>query len=168
MSRIINEEGYVLEEKVPSPEEHFYLRKEAGLTAPPRPENEISLKNTWFGVTIRKDGKAISMGRIIGDGAVFLTIVDICTLPNHQRKGLGSKVMKALIDYTDQHAPNAHLSLLADPPGKVLYNRMGFVENKLETPMVRSTFFKAYARNKNIEKFDRFMYFWNKMTLLCN
>lgn len=152
MSEQIIDEEYILEEKVPSAEEQFNLRKQAGLTPPPRPDNEISLKNTWFGVTIRnKDGKAISMGRIIGDGAIFLVIVDICTLPNHQRKGLGSKVMKALVDHTEKNAPNAHLSLLADPPGKVLYKRMGFVENTLETPMVRSSFFKAYARAQQEE-----------------
>ena len=153
MSRQIIDDEYVLEEKVPSPEEQYNLRKQAGLTPPPRPENEISLKNSFFGVTIRtKEGEAVSMGRIIGDGAIFLVVVDICTLPHHQRKGLGSKVMRTLIEYTDKNAPNAHLSLLADPPGKVLYKKMGFVENTLETPMVRSTFFKAYARAQKEEQ----------------
>lgn len=153
MSEQVIDEEYILEEKVPSPEEQFNLRKLAGLTPPPRPDNEISLKNSFFGVTIRtKQGEAVSMGRIIGDGAIFLVVVDICTLPHHQRKGLGSRVMRALIEYTDKNAPNAHLSLLADPPGKVLYNRMGFVENTLETPMVRSTFFKAYARAQKEEQ----------------
>ncbi|PWN35285.1 putative acetyltransferase [Meira miltonrushii] len=153
MSKQSIDDEYILEEKVPSPEEHFNLRKQAGLTPPPRPDNETSLKNTWFGVTIRtkQNGEAVSMGRIIGDGAIFCVVVDICTLPHHQRKGLGSKIMRALVEHTDKHAPNAQLSLLADPPGKVLYNRMGFVENKLETPMVRSTFFKAYARGQREE-----------------
>lgn len=39
------------------------------------------------------------MGRIIGDGGWYFLIADMATLPEHQRKGLGSVVMKHLLAY---------------------------------------------------------------------
>lgn len=132
--------GYTLVVGVPSAHDHHDLRVSAGLSPPPRPDNEVSLRNTWYGVVIQKDGAPVAMGRIVGDGAFFLTIVDICTHPEHQRKGLGNAVMQALLVHVDQNAPNAYLTLLADPPGVGLYKRHGFVEDVNELAMYRSRY----------------------------
>jgi ribosomal protein S18 acetylase RimI-like enzyme len=54
--------------------------------------------------------------------------VDIAVLPEHQRRGLGDAVLTALLHHVQDHAPaGAHVSLLADPPGRRLYARHGFV-----------------------------------------
>ena len=42
-----------------------------------------SLPNTVFAVVIRKDGEAVGMGRVVGDGGLFFQVVDIAVLPEH-------------------------------------------------------------------------------------
>ena len=50
--------------------------------------------------------------------------------PEHQRKGLGRVVLKALVDRIVEKAPSdgtPYITLLADPPGRRLYSSFGFV-----------------------------------------
>jgi len=70
------------------------------------------------------------MGRIIGDGGWYFHVVDMAVLPDHQRRGLGSAVLTYLLEQIRAQAPKgAFVSLLADPPGRRLYARHGFVES---------------------------------------
>jgi ribosomal protein S18 acetylase RimI-like enzyme len=69
------------------------------------------------------------MGRLIGDGGWYFHVVDMAVLPEHQRRGLGSAVLRYLLEQIRERAPrDAYVSLLADPPGRQLY-RYGFVES---------------------------------------
>jgi ribosomal protein S18 acetylase RimI-like enzyme len=69
------------------------------------------------------------MGRVLGDGGWYFHIVDMAVLPEHQRRGLGDAIMTALLDRIRLEAPpGAYVSLLADPPGRRLYQRHGFAE----------------------------------------
>lgn len=69
------------------------------------------------------------MGRVISDGGWYFHVVDIAVLPEHQRKGLGDLIMTAIMDRIRQEAPpGAYVNLLADPPGRKLYQKHGFVE----------------------------------------
>jgi len=70
------------------------------------------------------------MGRVIGDGGWYFHIVDMAVLPEHQRRGLGSAVLGYLLEQIRHRAPHgAYVSLLADPSGRHLYMRTGFVES---------------------------------------
>lgn len=66
------------------------------------------------------------MGRAVGDGSIFILVVDMCVLPEHQSRGLGRKILNAILEWIDQHAPNAYVTLGADPPGVKLYESCGF------------------------------------------
>jgi len=69
-------------------------------------------------------------GGVIGDGGWYFHVVDMAVLPEHQRSGLGSAVLTYLLEQIRQRAPRgAYVSLLADPPGRRLYARKGFVES---------------------------------------
>ena len=48
-------------------------------------------------MVIEHGGKAIGMGRVIGDGGTAFQITDIAVLPEHQGKGLGKRIMAALV-----------------------------------------------------------------------
>jgi GNAT superfamily N-acetyltransferase len=68
------------------------------------------------------------MGRIIGDGGWYFHIVDMAVLPEHQRRGIGDVILTSLIDRIRREAPaEPYISLLADAPGRRLYERHGFV-----------------------------------------
>jgi GNAT superfamily N-acetyltransferase len=69
------------------------------------------------------------MGRVIGDGGWCFHVVDMAVLPDHQRRGLGDAVLSWLLDRIRRAAPpGAYVTLMADPPGRRLYARHGFVE----------------------------------------
>jgi ribosomal protein S18 acetylase RimI-like enzyme len=119
--------GYDLDDRPPSVEEYVRLRREAGLSGKTPEAARVGLANTWFGVTVRHGGEAVGMGRVIGDGGCFFEVVDIAVQPAHQRRGLGKRIMGALMDHLRAHAPaSAHVMLLADGPAHRLYEQFGF------------------------------------------
>ena len=74
------------------------------------------------------------MGRVIGDGGWYFHVVDMAVLPDHQRRGLGDLVLSHLLDVIATEAPpGAYVSLMADPPGRRLYERHGFVDSALRS-----------------------------------
>ena len=68
------------------------------------------------------------MVRLIGDGQLFLQVVDMAVLPSHQGKGLGKALLDELLKWVDANASGAYVSLIGDPPGVRLYKSRGFVE----------------------------------------
>lgn len=69
------------------------------------------------------------MGRVIGDGGWYFHIADVATLPEHQGRGLGRRVLTDLLAQIDEAAPaGPYVTLMADAPGRRLYESMGFVE----------------------------------------
>jgi GNAT superfamily N-acetyltransferase len=54
-------------------------------------------------------------------------VVDLAVLPEHQRRGLGDAILRALLERIRREAPQgAFVNLIADPPGRRLYARHGF------------------------------------------
>jgi GNAT superfamily N-acetyltransferase len=76
-------------------------------------------------------GQNVAMGRLIGDGGWYFHVVDMAVLPDHQRRGLGARVLTWLLDQVSERAPSgAYVSLMADPPGRALYARHGFCDDR--------------------------------------
>ena len=113
--------------EVPSIDDYLRLRIAAGLSAKTQEGASIGLPNTWFGVTLVFEDQAVGMGRIIGDGGTAFQVVDIAIEPAHQRKGLGKRIMAALMEQLATKAPEgAYVSLIADGDAKFLYAQYGF------------------------------------------
>jgi ribosomal protein S18 acetylase RimI-like enzyme len=120
-------DAYRLVPDVPSVDDYLRLRVVAGLSPKTREGASIGLPNSWFGVTVFYEGQAIGMGRVIGDGGTAFQIVDIAVEPAHQGKGLGKRIMTALMDKLAAEAPEgAYVSLIADGEAKHLYAKYGF------------------------------------------
>lgn len=128
--------GYRLERSIPSTAEYRNLRKSAGLTPVTEAQAARVASGSWYGchITYRDhdegEPRAVAMGRIIGDGGWYFHIADMATLPEHQRKGLGSFVLKHLLAYIRENSPDDGsplINLFADPPGRKLYQNNGFV-----------------------------------------
>jgi GNAT superfamily N-acetyltransferase len=115
----------------PTSAEHMHLRAVSGLS--PRAPAAIAhgLANSVHILTARGPrGVLVGMIRCIGDGALFLQIVDMCVAPAYQRQGVGKRLLDAMLAWTDANAPDAYLCLLAMPAGQTLYRSRGFENTK--------------------------------------
>ena len=118
---------YRLIERTPTIPEYRSLRRGSGLSDKTEEAAARGLPATQFAVVIEHEGTAIGMGRVIGDGGTAFQVVDIVVLPPHQGKGLGKRIVAALVDWLHSNAPkSAYVSLIADGPAKDLYAQYGF------------------------------------------
>ena len=120
-------DDYRLTAETHSPADYLRLRVEAGLSPKTTEGAAAGLPNTVYAVVIRRNGEAVGMGRIIGDGGLFFQVVDIAVQPAHQGRGLGKAIVAALVDHLRATAPKgAYVSLMADGEAHRLYAQFGF------------------------------------------
>jgi GNAT superfamily N-acetyltransferase len=113
----------------PSVEDYLDLRATSGLTPRTAAEAEGAVGGSWCWSVVVHGGRAVAMGRVIGDGAWYFHVADMATLPDHQGRGLGRRVLTDLLEQIDAVAPaRPYVTLMADAPGRRLYEAMGFVE----------------------------------------
>lgn len=114
-------------EGFPPVAEYRRLREVSGLSPKTQEAAERGLGNTLYGVRLQQGAQVVGMGRIIGDGGCFFTIVDIAVDPALQRRGLGRKIMTALDRWLVANVPaSAYVSLAADGDARYLYEKFGF------------------------------------------
>ena len=119
----------VLTFRFPTVEEFVALRRAAGWHVPAPDAVAAALKNSLFAVCIEKGGRFVGSGRVVGDGALTYTIQDVIVLSEYQRKGYGTMIMDALMDYIEKNAkPTAYIALFAARGMEHFYSRYGFVE----------------------------------------
>jgi ribosomal protein S18 acetylase RimI-like enzyme len=124
-------DSYSLREDLPTPERFVELRAAAGMAERSLAAVERGLPNSVHGVTVVHDpsGEVVGMGRIVGDDGSVYHVCDMAVHPAHQRCGLGSRVMNALMAYIEETAPeSAYVNLMADVDG--FYERWGFAETR--------------------------------------
>jgi ribosomal protein S18 acetylase RimI-like enzyme len=116
---------YVLATTTPSIADYLRLRAESGLTPKTPAQAEAALPGSWAACHVVH--QTVGMGRVIGDGGWYFHIVDIAVLPAHQRRGLGDQMLTHLLSVIRHATPTgAYVSLIADAPGRRLYQRHGF------------------------------------------
>ncbi len=120
-------EAYTLVARLPTVAEFCALRLGAGLSAKTEAAAARGLPNSLHAVIVEHDGKAIGMGRVIGDGGTAFQVTDIAVLPEHQGQGLGKRIMAALVAWLRAEAPaTGYVSLIADGEASRLYAQFGF------------------------------------------
>ena len=122
-------EDILLVERFPGIDDYCRLRSQAGLSPKTPQAASKGLPNTLYGVSLKLGDEVIGMGRIIGDGGCFYTVVDIAVVPSYQGRGLGKRIMNALDAWLRANAePSAYVTLVADGEARHLYAKYGFVE----------------------------------------
>ena len=120
-------ELYVLDELPPAAAEYVDLRRAAGMGARTVAAAQAGLPNSLYAACIRSNGTLVAMGRVVGDGGCNFEVVDIAVHPDHQRRGLGRRVMASLMTRVRSEAPpSAYVCLIADGGSPALYAEFGF------------------------------------------
>jgi GNAT superfamily N-acetyltransferase len=125
-------DGYRLVDGTPTVEDYLELRVRSGLTPKREEQAAAALPGSWAACHVLHDAqdRSVAMGRVLGDGGWYFHVADMAVLPEHQRRGLGSAVLDYLLEQIRARAPEGALvTLFADPPGRPLYARHGFVES---------------------------------------
>ncbi|MCG6955759.1 MAG: GNAT family N-acetyltransferase [Gemmatimonadetes bacterium] len=119
--------GYRFALTTPGVADYQRLRREAGLSAFDDAAAARGLDDLFLAVVIEHRGETVGMGRVIGDGGLFLQLVDIAVQPAHQGKGLGKAIVGALVEaLADRLDAPAYCSLVADGEARNLYAQFGF------------------------------------------
>ncbi|MBW7475575.1 GNAT family N-acetyltransferase [Paenibacillus oenotherae] len=97
---------------------------------------EESLNQSLFGVIVQYKEEIVGMGRVVGDGKIYFYIQDIAVVPEHQNKGIGNMIMKAISEYLKENAPEkSFVGLFASQGKESFYNKYGFNNHEGMTGM---------------------------------
>ena len=123
---------YELREEIPDVSDYINIRLKAGLSRKSEEAAKIGLPNSLYSVAVYYNQEPIGIGRVIGDGGCFFEITDMAVLPEHQKKGVGAIIMKALVGYLNTNAPStAYVSLMADHGTPMFYEKFGFTLSEM-------------------------------------
>lgn len=80
--------------------------------------------NSMFTVFVRSGGRVVGAGRAIADGADCAYIADVAVHPDHQGRGLGSAIIRELVELAGGHKK---IILYAAPGTEDFYGGLGFL-----------------------------------------
>ncbi|MFF2485033.1 GNAT family N-acetyltransferase [Microbacterium sp. NPDC058062] len=115
-------------DRIPTPAEHRTIAEAVGWThAFDWDTMDASLAGSTAGVVAVRDGRAIGMGRLVGDGVKYFYVQDLAVVPEAQGEGLGARLLDHLLAWVADHAPShAFVGLFATAEGDALYRSRGF------------------------------------------
>lgn len=93
-------------EKTPDIDQYWELFTETGWNEKYRfskEELEESNSKSWYALSVYKDEELIGFGRIISDGIYHALIADLIVSAKYQNTGIGSKILKSLLDKCLSH-----------------------------------------------------------------
>lgn len=112
----------------PTAEEFSNLRRAIGWGAPTTGEVEDALSHTTQAVRIESDGRLCAFGRLVSDGVLCTYFQDVMVVPDLQRQGLGSAVVRALQEAAPEPLAGGFRGLIAVPGTELFYECLGFRE----------------------------------------
>jgi len=115
--------------EIPSVDAYRNLRRAVDWPTPVPEVVGSALKNVLCGFIVEKKSDIIGMATVIGDGFLFFYIQDVIIHPDHQRQGIGTNLMEAVMAYINSRAaPKAYIALFSAKGLEPFYKRYGFIE----------------------------------------
>lgn len=108
-------------------DEWIYLRTHTTWTIQSKEIFTVAIEQSLLTVSAYYDNTIIGMGRMTGDNILSFFIQDIMVLPDYQKKGVGTLLVKSLLDYAYIHASStAVVCLMASKEKEFFYEKLGF------------------------------------------
>lgn len=86
-----------------------------------------AFEGTLFFCCCFEADELVGFGRVVGDGAIYFYIQDVMVAPHLQRSGIGSAVVRRLLEnLMPRLGPLSFLGLLAIPGTENFYRRLNF------------------------------------------
>jgi GNAT superfamily N-acetyltransferase len=118
---------YRVVERTPSVRELLEIRKAVGWRTGKTGPWKKALRNSLFSVCALSAEKVIGTARVVGDGSMCFYIQDVLVMPEHQKRGVGLKMMKFLMKYLKKKAgTGATVGLMAVKGKEGFYEKFGF------------------------------------------
>lgn len=108
---------------------YFDLRTSVGWTNFSPEQTQTALKNSVLDIVAYDQEKAVGIGRIVGDGAIYCYVQDVVIHPDYQGKGIGSTILNKLIEKMTQNLEDGgrmSLGLVAAEGKESFYRKFGF------------------------------------------
>ena len=124
---------FIVEHRMPIPSEYNELRRVVGWPVFEDSVVKKALANSLFGVCVVYNGSTIGMGRVLGDGAIYLHLQDVIIHSDFQKQGVGKILMKELMDFVTHTAgKNTNIGLMCSKGKEEFYKGFGFIERPNE------------------------------------
>lgn len=86
-----------------------------------------ALTNSLYSVVAEEENTAVGMGRVVGDGAIYLHIQDVIVHPSFQGKGIGKAIMQNIMTFILSHGgKNTNIGLMSSKGRENFYESFGF------------------------------------------
>ncbi len=93
----------------------------------------LSLKNSWYFISVFEDDQLVGFGRIICDGVVHALILDVIIHPDYQAKGIGKEVMTKLVTKCKKNKIR-DIQLFSAKNKGGFYEKLGFKNRDEQSP----------------------------------
>lgn len=116
-------------------ETYLELRRAVSWKELSKEQAQKALKNSLYILTAYEDGKAVGMGRIVGDGAVICYVQDLIVVPDKQRDGIGGIILEGLKNFVKQEGvPGTTMmfDLMCARGREPFYKKHGFLSRPTE------------------------------------
>ncbi|MDR1020278.1 MAG: GNAT family N-acetyltransferase [Synergistaceae bacterium] len=91
---------------------------------------ETGVKNSVNAVA-KDDGRTIGCARLVTDGGYQVLLADVMVHPDYQRRGIGTALVKKLLEYLEQKRLPGQwyfISLMSNKGKENFYKQLGFIE----------------------------------------
>lgn len=116
-------------DQAPTLEEYKEMRRAVNFMVLSDRIAQNALNNAFHITTVRDNGKAIGMIRVLSDGSYANFITDVMVIPEYQRQGIGKEMMRRTVDYmksTLQPGETIVLYLMSAIGKEEFYKQFGF------------------------------------------
>lgn len=116
-------------DKAPSLEEYKEMRRAVNFMALSDRIASNALNNAFFITTVRDNGRAVGMIRVLSDGSYANFITDVMVIPEYQRRGIGKEMMRRAVEHmrsTLEPGETIVLYLMSASGKEEFYKQFGF------------------------------------------